>query len=353
MENTIYTTTAGAEAVIAILTGFGIEHTAIDDSADLAVILAGKDEFDWDYVDPALFSTSGGKDLSPDEAAGIYADIPRGEARLRFYTADDAGGEALLDEIRVALLKLKGDEQYGLYGSDADFGRLYLSSQALSDDWRHKWKEGFRPFEFTRRFTVCPPWEIRDGEILIIDPGMAFGTGSHETTLLCASAIEAALDSLESLDSLSGSRLGTYALLDIGSGSGILSILAALYGTGRITAIEFDEDAASSSELNFERNGVKNRIELIRGDIRKLMENLSGFDIIVANLTSGLLKQILPGLRGCFSAIAKSAAGGKLILSGLLADEEEEMRVALGAAGYVNVTAEIKGDWLRLCADCY
>ncbi|MDR0851457.1 MAG: 50S ribosomal protein L11 methyltransferase [Clostridiales Family XIII bacterium] len=365
-ENKIFTTTAGIEPVEALLMQLDIDGVAVADSADFRAILKNKDKLDWDYVDPALFQSDmpirgdGAVDLSREAAIRLAeaGGFPGEEAILTFYIPDDAEGAKLLSEIRTCLLKLKSDEQYGLFGADADFGRLYLESNPLSDDWKDKWKEGFKPFRITERFAVRPPWAEYDGEgeAIVIDPGMAFGTGSHETTSMCAVAIE---------------RFFTpgAVFLDVGTGSGILAILAAKLGAGKTVAVEIDEDAAASARLNFERNEVDALIELLTCDIREA-EILTGiqFDIITANLTSGLLKLILPQIRRLFADEASDAdrmdgIGGtgdpdiavrprKLILSGLLAAEESEMIKVVQAEGFTGITTEKKGEWLLLCADC-
>jgi ribosomal protein L11 methyltransferase len=257
--------------------------------------------------------------------------------------------------VKIDLMKLKNDELCGEYGTGVDFGRMYAESVPLSDDWKHRWKEGFKPFRVTERFIVCPPWDIpydasclsdevrdgdRDGKIIIIDPGMAFGTGSHETTSMCVRALEDTV------------RPGV-AVLDIGTGSGILSVVAVLLGAERVSAVEIDADAVRAARLNFERNGVADRIELTEGDIRNIpisecdaetQEDAGRYDAVVANLTSGLIRMILPAV----ALYMKKS--GRLILSGLLDREESAMRQALSAAGFSVERVAAKGEWLMMIA---
>jgi ribosomal protein L11 methyltransferase len=315
------------EPVTAVLTQFGVTEVSVEDRGDLRFILEAQDWIGWDYIDEDLASEA------PDGA---------GEVVLTFYTEDTDEGAALLTRIKTGLMMLKADEQYGEYGADADFGRLYAESEPLTDEWRDAWKEGFKAFRVSDRIVIRPAWDAGDascpgkGDVVItIDPGMAFGTGTHETTAMCLSELERSV------------RPGV-SVLDIGTGSGILAIAAAMLGADRVTAVEYDADAAASASANFEINGVTDRVTLVEGDIRELAESAGArdiHDIIVANITSGLVDRIA-GMLPAFIT-----RGGRLIVSGLLAEEEAKVRDALAGAGFVVTSAETRGEWLTLCAD--
>jgi ribosomal protein L11 methyltransferase len=321
-ETKIYTTTAGVEPVTALLTKFGVTEVSVEDSGDLRFIIEAKDWLGWDYIEEGL--------------AG-EAQSGAGEAVLTFYTEDTDEGDALITQIKTGLMMLKADEQYGEYGEDADFGRLYAESEPLTDEWKDKWKEGFKAFRASDRVVVRPAWDTDDytdkSEIVItIDPGMAFGTGTHETTAMCLAALERLV------------RPGV-SVLDIGTGSGILAIAASMLGAARVTAVEYDADAAASASANFEINGVADRVELLEGDIRELAVSFAAYDVVVANITSGLIGRIagiLPTL---------IAHGGKLIVSGLLAEEGAQVGNTLAEAGFAVTSTEAKGEWLTLCVD--
>jgi ribosomal protein L11 methyltransferase len=328
-ETKIYTTTAGAEAVSAMLLGFGVDGVSIEDKADIEQILAGGTNVVWDHVDPALLADPG---------------LP-GEAVVVYYTTDDEEGEALISAVKQGLMKLKAGEQYGDYGEDADFGRLYSETAVIGDEWKTKWKDSFKPFRVTDSFVICPPWETDHPyetggtETIILDPGMAFGTGSHETTAMCAEALEKAVDV-------------STVVLDLGTGSGILAIMAAKRGARTVIAIDIDEDALRSATENIGRNGVAKTVQLIKGDItvetvRELLVSANGnvgFDVICANLTSGILKLLLP------ASAELLANDGTMILSGMLETERADMLAAIADCGMKVSFEETRGEWLLLCA---
>jgi ribosomal protein L11 methyltransferase len=297
-----------------------------------------KESFVWDYIDDALIPPEG--------------DVP--EARVTFYLEPDTQA-GLLEDIRIALMKLKSDEQYGCYGNGVSFGRLWLETETVIDDWTDKYKEFFHAFRPFPGIVVRPPWEQpsgQPGEIeVVIDPGMAFGTGTHETTAMCLEQLFAELQPGDSL-------------LDIGAGSGILAIAAALKqaadsrfparsadadpaaetARGRIAAVEIDPDAIASAEANICLNGCADRIELVRGNI--LEENIfSGnmlFRVITANMTSGILKRAFPALRQLLEV------DGRLILSGILDAQEDTMREAIEKEGLAVSKIIQRGEWLMI-----
>jgi len=322
----IFTTTQGVEALSPILECFGVTSYSIEDSSDVLFLMEQKESFVWDYIDDALIPPEG--------------DVP--EARVTFYLEPDTQA-GLLEDIRIALMKLKSDEQYGCYGEGASFGRLWLETETVIDDWTDKYKEFFHAFRPFPGIVIRPPWEQpseQPEEIeVVIDPGMAFGTGTHETTAMC---LEQLFDELRPGDSL----------LDIGTGSGILAIAAArkqaaagwFAARSRIAAVEIDPDAIASAEGNIRMNGCEDRIELICGDILEndMFSGNMSFRIITANMTSGILKHALPVLRQLLDA------DGRLILSGILDAQEDMMRAVIEEEGLSVAKITNRGEWLML-----
>ena len=316
IKATIHTTTQGAEALAAVLPSLGITGFSVEDPADLDFILASKDALAWDYL--------GARPLNGQGTAGD------GEALVSFWL--EKGADSVIHEIRIALLKLKSDEQYGLYGDGADFGRLWLETEITCDDWKYKYKENFRSFSPCEGIVVVPPWDKEydaEGALkIVIDPGMAFGTGSHETTSMCLSKLKGLLKPGDSV-------------LDAGTGSGILAIAAAGMGAANVLAVEIDEDAAASAARNIDSNGVSGKVELIIGDAASVAAETE-FDIITANLTYMLIEKLLP----LFGRVLK--ADGAMIISGLLDTQEESARKSLENAGLKTADIVRNGEWLML-----
>src|SRR5262249_41102320 len=192
-------------------------------------------------------------------------------------------------------------------------------SRVEDEDWMQRWKEGFEPIEIGERLVVAPSWKIpseKRGRVLVqMDPGMAFGTGTHDTTRLCLLAIERYWHGK--------------SLLDVGTGTGILAIAAALLEPGsRITAIDIDPVATSVAFDNASINSVSHAIDIMTGATDKLAGRQ--FDVVVANLTAEV---IVDNIRDLASSLR---SGGIIILSGILATlvpgvgegvEENHMRV--------------------------
>jgi len=292
---------------------------SVEDPADLAFIMASKDALAWDFVG-----------IPSSQNEGV---VTGGETRVTFWLEKEAESKAR--EIREALLKMKSDEQYGEYGEDADFGRLWLDTEVVFDDWKHKYKESFRAFSPCEGILIVPPWDMEacgDGSaIIVIDPGMAFGTGSHETTAMCLARLRSLI-------------LPGDIVLDAGTGSGILAIAAALLGAARVFAVEIDPDAAESASRNIKANGAAETITLITGDIAAEGVLPAGvkFDLITANLTCALHEALLP----VFKAILKD--GGTMLLSGLLDIQEDRALEALENERLGVIEVIKKGEWLMI-----
>jgi ribosomal protein L11 methyltransferase len=200
-------------------------------------------------------------------------------------------------------------------------------------DWMQKWKEGFEPFAIGERLLVAPSWKLpRDsgGRVVIqIDPGMAFGTGTHETTRLCLEAIERYW------------RGGS--LLDVGTGTGILAIAAAKLEPGsQVVAIDVDPQAVQVARENASINSVSESIEFKEARPGDLAGRR--FDLVVANLTAEVIIETATGLAGCLSA------PGVMILSGILTQFEGDVGRALSASGLSVSQRREAGEWCALIA---
>ena len=195
-------------------------------------------------------------------------------------------------------------------------------------DWERSWMDNFQPMRFGRRLWIVPSWRVApepDAVNLLLDPGLAFGTGTHPTTALC----------LEWLDAQS---LNGQSLLDFGCGSGILAIAGLLLGAAHAVGTDIDTQALEASRDNAQRNGIaEERFALY------LPEQLpqEPADVVVANILAGPLVSLAPQI----TALVKPA--GRLALSGILAEQAEEVRAAYADAFKLDPTAE-KDGWVRI-----
>jgi ribosomal protein L11 methyltransferase len=194
-------------------------------------------------------------------------------------------------------------------------------------DWLEEWKQNWQPVEIGR-FVIAPPWsnldDVHDRLIIRIEPGMAFGTGTHETTRLCLQAIE--------------KHFTGGSFLDVGTGTGILAIAAAkLFPEARIEACDTDEMAVAIARENAVANGVADQIDLRAGSVE---ESTASADLVCANLTADVITQILPSL--------VSLTCGKLILSGILETQVEMVQAGLHDNGIDEFEIEQDSEWVAL-----
>lgn len=199
------------------------------------------------------------------------------------------------------------------------------------EDWWESWKAFFRPTRVSPRLAVCPSWEEQhfdpgDPEVQVIrmDPGRAFGTGTHETTRLCLRVLD---------ECLAVERAAS--LLDVGSGSGILSIGARLLGAGQAVAVDVDPIASESTRDNAVRAGVGG-ILTVCGDLRAIRGR---YDLVVANILYQVLLGLAPGIA------ARVAPGGRLLLSGMLLAELPSAEAVYGRLGLRVEREETEGEW--------
>jgi len=239
------------------------------------------------------------------ERVTAYFDSPPSVERVR---------AALAEALRV----------YGLASSDV---REMSVREVEERDWLAEWKKGWRAVE-VGRFVVAPPWsEVSDEEdriVIRVEPGMAFGTGTHETTRLCLAAIEKYF------------RGGSF--LDVGTGTGILAIAAAkLAPQSRVEACDTDALAVGVAEENARLNGVGGRISFRVGTVD---DATASADVTCANLTADVIVPLLPALLG--------ATCGRLILSGILDTQAEQVRARLRELGVSDCEVKHEGEWVSI-----
>ena len=226
-----------------------------------------------------------------------------------------------VESVRASLLDAL--RAYGLESADM---REMSPREVAEADWLAEWKKGWRPVEVGERFVVAPPWSELDDDaeriVIRVEPGMAFGTGTHETTRLCLAAIE--------------KRFDGRSFLDVGTGTGILAIAAAkLRPHVRVEACDTDPLAVEIARENAALNGVAERIEFSIGSVGDATRPA---DLVCANLTADVIIPLLPALLG--------ATRGRLILSGILETQADLVKARLRelGAGHQEVTCE--GEWV-------
>ncbi|MGL5695709.1 MAG: 50S ribosomal protein L11 methyltransferase [Plesiomonas shigelloides] len=215
-------------------------------------------------------------------------------------------------------------QQSPLLGNDF----VHKIEQLEDKDWEREWMDNFHPMRFGQRLWICPSWrEVPEPEAVnvMLDPGLAFGTGTHPTTALC-------------LEWLDGLDLVGKTVVDFGCGSGILAIAALKLGAARAVGIDIDPQAITASRDNAERNGVSDRLELYLP--KDQPQDLLG-DVVVANILAGPLRELAP----LISVLPKS--GGHLGLSGILESQAESVADAYREKFVLDPIAE-REEWCRI-----
>jgi ribosomal protein L11 methyltransferase len=264
-----------------------------------------------------------------DEGLAARPDTARPAVVRGYVSATDSAAA------RAAVERAKADLGHLQAFSLRPIGELQ-TRLVNEEDWAEAWKEHFPVLRVGRRLTIRPTWrehEPADDELVInLDPGMAFGTGLHPTTRLCL----AALEDLAADGGLEGAHV-----LDVGSGSGILGIAAALLGAAEVTAVDTDPIAVEMTAKNAELNGLADRVVARQGSV-PLAEGTQQFELVVANLVASLLVDLAEPL-------AQSVrAGGRLLASGVFHDRESDVANAFEAVGLHLVGRRAEGDWVAL-----
>ena len=307
IELIVHTTTHGADDVSSILMDFGAAGTQTEDRADIPD--PSKPNGIWEIIDPALLT-------SMPEDVLVHA-----------WLQPDEGFPALLSRLTARLARLRE--------SDPACGTLSLETRNTpGEDWSETWKRFWHAIRAGEHFVIKPGWEAYDpapgDHVIEMDPGMAFGSGFHETTVMCLSLLEKTLS-------------GGERVIDVGTGSGILAIGAAMCGAGHVLAIDIDRDAVRVAEENVQKNGVAAQVEVREGNLLDHVEETC--DVCVANIIAQVICSFAAPLR------AHIRPGGRFICSGIIAEREEDVRLALLSASYRILEVLHKGEWVAFLAE--
>ena len=307
-EVKIYTTTAGIDPLTGSMLDLGLQGFMIEDAQDFDEFLHDTTPH-WDYVDQAVMEKM--KDC---------------ETCVTIYVADNPQGMEELMQVRQILARLKAQDPDGKYG------RLELEMKDVDEeDWSNAWKKYYHPVQVGEHLVVCPSWEAYDRKpdevVLTLNPGMAFGTGTHDTTRLCMELLEKYITPQDTV-------------LDVGCGSGILAITAALLGANRIIGCDIDEVAVKVAGENAALNGVQDRIAFHQGDLTSQVEG--SFQIICANIVADVI------IRLGEDAGRYLAKDGIFITSGIIDTREQDVLNALEQNGFQVIERRTSGGWVAL-----
>ncbi|MBE3587584.1 MAG: 50S ribosomal protein L11 methyltransferase [Thermoanaerobacteraceae bacterium] len=211
----------------------------------------------------------------------------------------------------------------------------HMSTREMEEeDWANAWKAYYRPVQVGKRLVVKPSWEEyrpRPGQVICeLDPGMAFGCGTHATTRLCLTMLEEVIR-------------GGEMVVDVGTGSGILAITAALLGAGRVVAVDRDPVAVATARQNVERNRVGDRVEVRQGDLLK-GTGIPVADVIVANIVADVIMALIPAV------VRMLKPKGLFIASGVIREREKDVRREMVLRGLEIREERAEGEWIALMA---
>jgi len=305
-EICIHTTREAIEPISNILHEAGAGGVVIEDPEDL--------KRDW-----------------PDRYGEIYdldpADYPMEGVNIKAYLPVNSFLGETVEQIKEAINALL------LY--DIDLGHNTITISEINEEqWATAWKKYYKAVRVTEHLTIVPTWEeykpaAPDEHIIELDPGMAFGTGTHPTTVLCLKAIE---DHLKPGNSV----------LDVGTGSGVLSIACAKLGAEKVQAVDLDDVAVKVAELNVKVNKVQDKVQVKRGN---LADNIEGpYDLIVANILAEVILRLVD------DAYRLLVPGGLFIASGIIENKRHEVEKAMKKAGLTIVDVKSEDDWVAFVA---
>jgi len=266
-------------------------------------------------------------------------DIRPGYALYKAYFSEDYEMEPIAAELKTLL------EGLPEYGYDAGEFTIHVGS-VHEDDWANAWKQFFKPVAVTERLVIKPTWEEyepKEDELIIeLDPGMAFGTGTHPTTSLCLKALESAID-------------GGERIIDVGTGSGVLAIGAMKLGADKVLALDLDPVAVKCAKENIELNGYENEVEVRLSDLLGVLRESEGeqrqadgvkppVDLVVANILAEIILLFIADVMDVLKP------GGLYIASGIFKNKEEAVEAGLLAAGFEIVDVLRQEDWVAFVA---
>ncbi|AFS78831.1 ribosomal protein L11 methyltransferase PrmA [Gottschalkia acidurici 9a] len=303
IEVQVKTTSEAVEVVSNILYEVGAGGLAIEDPNDIEVFVQSKTEEDWNFIDSSLFENK-------FDGAIVKAYFPE--------------NENLIEKVELIKQNIAMIPEYNL---DKGLGEVTIS-EVHEKDWAHAWKKYYKPTKIGEKIVVKPSWEEyeeQDGEIVLeLDPGMAFGTGTHETTTMCIQALEKHVKEGD-------------LVLDIGCGSGILSVAAAKLGAKKAIGVDLDELAVKVSNENKTINNVQDIVDIRHGNLLDVVSEKA--DVVVANIIAEIVVILAKDIKKCL------LDDGVFISSGIILDKIERVKQGLDEEGLDVMEVVTMGEW--------
>jgi len=304
VEVQIKTTTEAEEIVANIMYDLGVTGLAIENPND--ILAFQQSEENWDYIDPELIK---------QDYEGVI---------IKAYFPED---ENLSDKIKLVRDYI---ETIPINETGKPLGTVTIS-EVYEKDWAEAWKKYYKPIKLGEKIVIKPTWEVyeaKEGEIVVeLDPSMAFGTGTHETTMLCIEALEKYIDE-------------NRFVYDVGCGSGILSIVSAKLGAKRVVGVDLDPLCVRVSNENVALNGVKDRVEIIQGNLLDRFNEKA--DIIVCNIIAEVIIDMTRYIKDYLKD------NGIFIASGIITEKKDKVKETLAINGFKVLEERIINDWVLL-----
>jgi ribosomal protein L11 methyltransferase len=303
-ELAIHTTNEAVEPVSNILHEAGASGVVIEDAEDLTK--------EREYKFGEIYS------LNPD-------DFPKEGVILKAYLPVNSFLGETVEAIKLAI--------NNLVSYDINIGANVVTiSEVNEEEWATAWKKYYHPVKISQRFTIVPTWEtyepVSSDELIIeLDPGMAFGTGTHPTTVMSLQALEKTVKP--------GQRV-----IDVGTGSGVLAIGAALLGASHVHALDLDDIAVTAAKINVKLNKVQDRTTVVQGNLLDTIKEPG--DVVVANI---LAEIIISFTDDAFQVVKP---GGHYITSGIISAKKNDVKEALEASGFIVEDIMMMEDWVTI-----
>jgi ribosomal protein L11 methyltransferase len=278
-----------------------------------------------EIVDPEAFRAVLEKNRYLDYADDVFIDSFGDKVVVRAYFHADYD---------TSFLERQLSDAFDMHNIDPNPKLLFRVRD--DSEWKDNWRNNYKSFLISERVIVKPSWEAcnyEDGRVVVeIDPGMAFGTGTHETTRMCAKFIDELIK-------------GNEYILDLGCGTGILGIIAALLGAEKVTCVDIDEAACFTAKENIIKNHVEDKISVLAGELKDVEKR--GYDIIIVNIITDVIISLIPELKDYCKP------GTNIFLSGIIKERRQEVLEKAALHGFRPVQELNEREWvaIRLCID--